>query len=190
MVVAAGNHYYQHQSAQGMGFPAIVRQAISVGAVYGRDEPGGYIYRDADKVPQAIAHAARPGQITPFSQRLHRRVNRTCYTTIFAPGAPVTSAGINGPHGESTDHGTSQATPVVAGMILLLQEYYQRHAGESPTVDQLTCWLRRGGVPIRDDDEGRDNVQHTGLSFRRLDAARALSAAERELARRGLLKRA
>jgi subtilisin family serine protease len=177
VVVAAGNDYFAHGSQQGMGYPAIIRQTVSVGAVYDAEE-GGFQYASG-----AQAFSTRAGQITPFSQRLHPTVNRTTRTEIFAPGAPVTSSGINGPHGESIQHGTSQATPVTVGIILLLQEFYQRHAGELPSIDQLTNWLRRGGVPIRDGDDEDDNVQHTNLTFLRLDAVRALNAAYRELVR-------
>ena len=181
VVVAAGNDYYSHNSEQGMGYPAIIRQTVSVGAVYDAEE-GGFRYGSG-----AEAFSSRAGQITPFSQRLHPTANRVTRTEIFAPGAPVRSAGINGAHGESIQHGTSQATPVTVGIILLLQEYYQRYAGEQPTVNQITNWLRRGGVRIKDGDDEHDNVQHTNLSFLRLDAVRALEAARREMARRGLM---
>ena len=181
VVVAAGNDYYPHNSQQGMSYPAIIRQTVSVGAVYDAEE-GGFSYSNG-----AEAFSSRAGQITPFSQRLHPTKNRVTHTEIFAPGAPVRSSGINGTHGESIQHGTSQATPVVVGIILLLQEYYKRHAGELPTVNQLTNWLHRGGVRILDGDDENDNVQHTNLTFLRLDAVRALDAARRELGRRGLL---
>ncbi len=177
VVVAAGNDYFKHNSQQGMGYPAIVRETVSVGAVYDAEE-GSFSYGSGAK-----ALSTRAGQITPFSQRLHQTVNRVTRTEIFAPGAPVTSSGINGPHGESIQHGTSQATPVTVGIILLLQEFYQRHAGQLPTVDQVTSWLRRGGVPIRDGDDEDDNVQHTNLTFLRIDAMRALNACYRELVR-------
>jgi subtilisin family serine protease len=177
VVVAAGNDYFSHGSKQGMGFPAVVRQTVSVGAVYDA-EGGGFGYRSG-----ARSFSTRAGQITPFSQRLHPSVNRATYTDIFAPGAPVTSSGIRGPHGESIQHGTSQAAPVTAGIILLLQEFYRRYAGELPTVKLLINWLRRGGVSIHDGDDEDDNVQHTNLDFRRLDAVHALTAAHRELVR-------
>jgi subtilisin family serine protease len=177
VVVAAGNDYFTHHSQQGMGYPAIIRQTISVGAVYDAEE-GGFEYACGAK-----AFSTRAGQITPFSQRLHPNVNRNTRTEIFAPGAPVISSGINGPHGESVQHGTSQAAPVTAGIILLLQEFYRRYAGELPTVDQVTNWLRRGGASIRDGDDEADNVQHTNLTFLRLDAVQALTAAYRELVR-------
>ncbi len=159
VVIAAGNDYFSHQSRQGMGFPAIIRECVSVGAVYDAVE-GGFRYGSG-----AVANSSRPGQITPFSQRLHESVNPDTYTDIFAPGAPVTSSGINGPHGESVQHGTSQATPVTAGLILLMQEFYWRATGELPTVDDLILWLRRGGVTIHDGDDEDDNVEHTKLGF-------------------------
>jgi subtilisin family serine protease len=181
VVVAAGNDYYSHGSRQGMGYPAIIRHTISVGAVYDAEE-GGFRYGSG-----AQAFSSRAGQITPFSQRLHPSVNPATRTEIFAPGAPVRSSGINGVHGESIQHGTSQATPVTVGVILLLQEYYQRYAGELPTVARIINWLRRGGVRIHDGDDEDDNVDNTNLEFLRLDAFRALAAAHRELARQGLV---
>jgi subtilisin family serine protease len=180
VVVAAGNDFFTHQSKQGMGYPAIIRETVSVGSVYDAEE-GGFRYASG-----AEAFTTRAGQITPFSQRLHYTVNRATRTEIFAPGAPVTSSGINGPHGESIQHGTSQATPVTVGVILLIQEFYQRHAGHLPSVEQIILWLRRGGLPIFDGDDEDDNVEHTNLTFLRLDAVRSLTAVYRELLRRKL----
>jgi subtilisin family serine protease len=178
VMIAAGNDYFRHNSQQGMSYPAIIRECVSVGAVYDADE-GGFSYGSG-----AVANATHAGQITPFSQRLHQSVNPNTYTDIFAPGAPVTSSGILGEHGESTQHGTSQATPVTAGLILLLQDFYYRVTGELPKVNQLVSWMRRGGVQISDGDDEDDNVTHTNLNFVRVDALSALDAARRELQRR------
>lgn len=183
VVVAAGNDYFTHKSSQGMSYPAILRNTVSVGAVYDAVE-GGFRYGSGGE-----AHSTRAGQITPFSQRLHPSVNRQTRTDIFAPGAPVTSTGINGQHGECVDHGTSQAAPVITGVILLLQEFYQRGTHEKPSVDQIVNWLRQGGVNILDGDDEDDNVQHTNLTFKRVDAVRALDAVRRELIRRRLGRR-
>lgn len=175
VVIAAGNSYFNHNSQQGMGYPAIIRECVSVGAVYDAEE-GSFSYASGAK-----AHSTRAGQITPFSQRLHRSVNHNTKTDIFAPGAPVTSSGINGPHGESVQHGTSQATPVTVGVILLLQAFYKLNTGELPEVDDLVTWMLRGSVNIVDGDDEDDNVQHTGKTFPRLDALSALDAARRAL---------
>ena len=40
MVVATGNDYFSHGSQQGMGYPGIIRQTVSVGAVYDADQGG------------------------------------------------------------------------------------------------------------------------------------------------------
>ena len=68
--VAAGNDYSGHSSAQGMSYPAIFRQTISVGAVYDADE-GSFSYGIG-----ATALSTAPDRITPFSQRLHASAGR------------------------------------------------------------------------------------------------------------------
>ena len=40
--IAAGNDFFKHHSAQGMSFPGILREAVSVGAVY--DEFEGSVH--------------------------------------------------------------------------------------------------------------------------------------------------
>lgn len=176
VVVAAGNAYFQHK-AQGMGYPAIARETTSVGAVYDASIPGGMKYRSG-----AEAFTTKAGQITPFSQRLHVSKCKACATDVFAPGAPVTSSGSNTDVGESVQHGTSQAAPVTAGVVLLLQEFHKDRTGALPSVDQIESWLQAGGVPIEDLDEKADNVPHTGLVFVRLDAVSAIEAAQRAIA--------
>jgi subtilisin family serine protease len=180
VVVAAGNDYYTQGSEQGMAYPAIIRECVSVGAVYDAPE-GRFTYSSG-----AVAHSTRAGQITPFSQRLHPSVHPEAYTDVFAPGAPVTSSGIWGKHGESTQHGTSQAAPVTAGLILLIQAFHQRVTGELPAVDDVVTWLRRGGITIHDGDDEDDNVEHTDMDFIRLDALSALDAVRRSLHKRRL----
>jgi subtilisin family serine protease len=183
VVIAAGNDYFSHNSQEGMSFPAIIRECVSVGAVYDAPE-GSFSYRSGAK-----AFSTRAGQITPFSQRLHPSVNARTRTDIFAPGAPITSSGIRGIHGESTQHGTSQATPVTAGLILLMQDFYKRATGELPTVDNLVKWLRRGGVTIRDGDDEDDNVEHTNKSYFRADALSTMDAIRRHLHKELLRKK-
>ena len=174
VVIAAGNSFFEFNSVQGMSFPAIIRESISVGAVY-----------DSDVKKQSygsgpVATKTGPDHITPFSQRLHPCVNAQTCTDIFSPGAPMTSTGILTDQGEATMSGTSQATPTVAGVILLLQEFYQRKTGQLPTVEQLTRWLKNGGVTIRDGDDEVNNVKPTGCDFKRVDVVNALTLASQE----------
>ena len=173
--IAAGNDFFTHGSAQGMSFPAILRNCISVGAVYDAFE-GPFSYNSG-----AVAHISAPDHITPFSQRLHADLSPHCSTDIFAPGAPVRSAGINGPNGESIQHGTSQATPVIAGLVLLMQEFHLRETATLPEVDQLVTWMQRGAVEIFDGDDENNNVTATNKTYLRANAVGALDAMRKDL---------
>jgi len=54
VVVAAGNNYYNFKS-QGMGFPAILRETVSVGAVYDSEFPHGIDHKNGAISYKAIA---------------------------------------------------------------------------------------------------------------------------------------
>ncbi len=183
--IAAGNDYFPHQSRQGMGFPGILAECVSVGAVFDSELE----YHPISYNSGATAYASTEGQITPFSQRLHPSVASRHYTKIFAPGAPATSSGILNDRGESTQHGTSQATPVTVGVMLLMQEYYWRETGQMPTVEQLVQWLNAGGVPIFDGDDENDNVSPTNLEYVRIDALSSLNMVRRHLQRKAYEKK-
>ncbi|MEM6795487.1 MAG: S8 family serine peptidase [Acidobacteriota bacterium] len=176
VVVAAGNDFFTHGSRQGMAFPAILRECVSVGAVY--DSHGGpFSYGSG-----ARAAVAAPDRVTPFSQRLHESVGLECRTDIFAPGAPIKSAGIENDRAESEQQGTSQATPVVAGVLMLLQQLHRRETGELPEVEDLVRLMRNTAVTVHDgENQGADNVVNTGLDFPRVDAFAALLALEEEI---------
>ncbi len=168
VVVAAGNAFYTYK-AQGMDYPAIVSECVSASAVY-----------DADIGPRwyasgASAPSTGPDRICPFAQRLHESVSAAGRTDVFAPGDRITSAGISSDSGSASSQGTSGATAVTAGVILLLQEYALRMTGALPTVDDLETWLRTG-VTINDGDDEDDNVPNTGLDFVRVDCPDAVAA--------------
>ena len=177
VVASAGNDYFTHSSRQGMGYPGIFRETVSVGAVFDANE-GGFTYGSG-----ASCTSSEADQITPFSQRLHGSFNSALRTDIFAPGAPVTSTGILNDRGESIQHGTSQAAPVTSGVILLMQEFCLRERKELPTVDELEEFLRRGAVRIIDEAGDVDNVDNTGESFLRIDALGAIQAIQNQMER-------
>jgi len=170
VIAAAGNGFYNHKSQQGMIYPAIFPETISVGALYDADIGRQHYIEGAE------AFTTGPGRIVPFSQRLHSSLNENARTDIFAPGTPIISSGIFDDHGESIQCGTSQSTAVVTGTILLLQEYVLRTQGELPTVDLIEKWLIQGSSYLVDGDDEDDNVENTGLSYPSLDVINVIEA--------------
>jgi subtilisin family serine protease len=182
VVAAAGNHYKCHASAgQGMGFPAIMQDVISVGAIFDRTLPE----REREYNCSAKSYRTRADQITPFSQRLHRDIGHAFHTTIFAPGAEVNAPDWTADNKSRSTNGTSQATPVVAGAIALMQHAYSKwSSGETwptkPSVEELKTWLRETATPITDSETEDDNVPNTGKEFLRIDVLRAVQRAFHE----------
>lgn len=175
VVAPAGNSFAQVEGQQGMSYPAIIRQCISVAAVFAAAQ-GEYATGAG-----GTAYSTRPGQITPYTQRLHPMVRHEARTTIFAPGGPITSAGISGPRGESNQHGTSLAAGVTSGIILLMQELHKKVRGELPEVADIVRWLRQGSVTIYDGDDEDDNTENTHLNYPLIDAFSALVQVRRAL---------
>lgn len=170
--VESGDDYFSNGSVQGMAYPAIFPGTVSVGAVYDANI-GSVTYGDG-----AIAFSTAADRICPFSQRLHPSGQFNNRTDVLAPGAAITSTGNTGDTSSSTQQSTSQAAPVVAGVILLLQEYYRDATGQLPTVDQLETWLRFSGDPVLDGDDENDNVVNTNQGYPRVNALASLQAVE------------
>jgi subtilisin family serine protease len=204
VVISSGNSFAAAMSVPGMSYPGIIREGISVAAVYDADLAKNELpkrYPDYNGL-QAIAFAVKRGQMTPFSQRLPETAGEL-RTDLVAPGAVIVSSGIKGQFGESTQEGTSQAAPIVTGIILLMQEWYRNFQiaaaakGDSakeaalraaaindvnlrPPVAKLLEWLRTG-ERITDDHGQDDNVENTKGSFPRVDAMAAFAAMTKEL---------
>ncbi|MBX9582476.1 MAG: S8 family serine peptidase, partial [Gemmataceae bacterium] len=187
VVVAAGNGYGP-SGQPGMGFPAICRETVSVGAVFDADWGAMGPYSHG-----GTALSTRADQIAPFSQRLHAShlsVDAATRTDFFAPGSPKQSSGIGGDDKPSLQEaGTSQASPVVAGVILLMQEYHLRKTGKLPAVDDLERWLQGGADTVVDvippPDQPYDNVPHSGLPYLRVNAWRAMTVMKATLDEQG-----
>jgi serine protease AprX len=192
VVAPAGNAYPDSAPKQGMDFPAICPEAISVGAIYDRDIP-----RTGDQPLFPLEagkniYAARAGACAAFSQRLAAKTAESpIRTDIFAPGFLVTSAsGVSAEDqrsGLAILSGTSAAAAHVAGAILLLQQRvrdltskFRPDAFEHlPEVDFIEAVLRKSGVEFIDQktagDQQADNVPASGATFVRLDAYKALA---------------
>ena len=192
IVTGAGNEYVSWDCQEGMVLPAICKETISVGAIFDRD----YVY-DPPMVYKggAVASRALQGRCTPFTQRLGEITGKDYRTDIFAPGSEVVSMGRFDKNdatfsrtGRAIQNGTSQAAPIVAGVVLLLQEYYMRlterlhPANPLPSVDLVVECLRAGGSEFKDEksqhEEDSDNAKSCGQAFRRIDAYSAFRSLE------------
>ncbi len=156
VVAAAGNDFFVHGSVPGVSYPAADPNTITVGAVYDANVGGTWSYGSGAK-----AFTTDADRITPFSQRHASLVD------VFAPGAPITGAGAG--TALTTQHGTSQAAPHVAGAAVLAQQLAVQTLGRRLTVSEFRSLLTDTGVTIHDGDDENDNVTNTGLNFKRLD---------------------
>jgi subtilisin family serine protease len=136
VVVATGNNF---TGAQGEGFAAIVQGTISVTATN------------------------LSGQLLANAQRLGSSIGGASATVIAAPGEGFNT--LSGDNGTAGVDGTSFATPLVSGAIVLLQQIYQQRFGSLPSVDQLQQWLQQGSNPIQD--------SVTGITIGELDIPKA-----------------
>ncbi len=139
VVSATGNNF---TGQQGEGFTAIVAGVISVTAT---DITGTQLLSDA--------------------QRLGTATGMGTMTDLAAPGEGMVAP--TGGSGYSSVEGTSFATPLVTGSVVLLQQIYQARFGVLPTVNQVTSWLENGSDPVYD--------PATGLTIGRLDIPKAAS---------------
>ena len=152
---AAGNDFYSYGGEQGVSYPAADPNSLAVGAVYDAYE-GGFTYSDGAKV-----YSTEADRICPFSQR------RSTLTTILAPGAVITGADSDG--GTVDMHGTSQASPHIAGIAVLAQQLAETALGRRLTIDEFAKLMRVSADWINDGDDENDNADHTGLDFPRVN---------------------
>lgn len=169
VTAAAGNRYHENGGKQGMCAPAIFPETVSVGALYSGDV-------GPSTFGTSTAYSTAALRVAAFSQRLGEALGGENRTDVFASGAPMTSSGIGDDSDSATAMGTSQAAPLAAGVVLLLQEHWLRHTGQLPTVEEVEAALREGSMPVNDGDDEDDNVAHTGEIYAALDAVKALAA--------------
>jgi RHS repeat-associated protein len=154
-VSAAGNDFYQNASAQGVSYPAADPYSLSIGAVYDANI-GAVSYAGG-----AVALSTAADRVAPFSQR------SLSLTSAFAPGAAITGAGPTG--NLVTMHGTSQASPHIAGIAVLADDLAMNVLGRRLTFAEFAGLLRTTGVLVMDGDDENDNVVNTNLAYPRVD---------------------
>ena len=154
VVSAAGNDFYTYGSRQGVGYPAADPNSLAIGAVYDANI-GSVSYGGA------IAYTTAADRITPFSQR------SALMTEVFAPGAAITGAGPT--DNLVTMHGTSQASPHIAGIAALAQQLADQFLGRRLTPQEFETILKTTGVTVNDGDDENDNVTNTRIDFQRVD---------------------
>lgn len=155
-VSASGNSFQGFNSVEGVSYPAADPNSLAVGAVFDSYNADGYDYGG-----KGTAYSADIDRITPFSQRDED------LTDIFAPGAPITAAGLDG--GLSTMHGTSMAAPHIAGVAALAQQLAVQELGRTLSVTEFADLLTASGKTINDGDDEDDSVANTGLDFPLVD---------------------
>ncbi|OXU15906.1 S8 family serine peptidase [Sedimentisphaera salicampi] len=153
---SAGNSYIDHAPDEGCSYPASDLNTMSVGAVF--DDDIGYMSYSGG----ATAFSTDADRITPFSLRHHQ------ISCLMAPGAKITAAGNSG--NILTMSGTSQASPILAGVSVIAQQISEDLRGTKLTFPQLREIIKATAQNIYDGDDENDNVQNTYEYYKRVNA--------------------
>ncbi len=162
VAAASGNSYFSYGSQPGLAFPAISNNVVSVGAVWDGS------FGAASWANGAKDYSTAPDQIASFTQR-------GAALDILAPGAYVTSTYLNNSFASMA--GTSMASPMVAAAAALIHQALDlKGQGSLATESNILSIMKATGVSIVDGAYGQDNVNHTWLTFKRLDVYAALES--------------
>lgn len=154
VVAAAGNDYYDYQ-VEGASDLAADPNTIAVGAVWDANV-GKVSFRSGAEDTTTGAD-----RLTSFSQRSDD------LATILAPGAFITGAAPGG--GTSSQGGTSQAAPHVAGIAALAQQLAQQTIGRRLTPQEFESLLVQSGDTVFDGDDEDNNVTNSNTNYKRVD---------------------
>jgi Ca2+-binding RTX toxin-like protein len=88
-------------------------------------------------------------------------------TTLFAPGDSIPAATLDNTVG--TKSGTSMASPIVAGAVVVIQQIAESLFGQRLTFEEMVKLFQTYGDVILDGDDEDDGLYHSGDSYSRLD---------------------
>ena len=150
VISAAGNSF--DGKTQGLGFPAIIPDVISVTGTDAHD------------------------QLAANAQRLGSAKGGTSAVSVAAPSIGITAPAEG--NSFTTEDGTSFAAPLVTGSVVLLQQMYENAYHTLPTIAVLDQLLQQGAVTVHDGTTGIDVGRLDVLkSLQILDAQIAASQA-------------
>ena len=163
---ASGNAYRNLVGCDtvGVSYPSADPNSLSVGAVWDANVGSGTLAGNDNILgteDDIVVSSTAADRIIGFSQRDRN------LTDIFAPGALINGATWNG--GSADMSGTSMASPHIAGVALLAQELAEDNLGRRLTPGQFRDLMRATGVTINDGDDEDNDVDATGLDFKRID---------------------
>jgi len=154
VISASGNEYGDDTSTVlrdpgrlGVAYPSSDPNSLSVGAVFARPGNIGNI------------QIGETDSIAYFSQRDEN------LSDVFAPGVSIAAAQANGSYVDRS--GTSMASPIVAGTVVLAQQLAERELGRRLSFDEIGSLLQSTGESIVDTQDPNDSVPNTGLTFYR-----------------------
>ena len=165
-VVSAAGNSWKSLTDRGLGpnvgSPAIF-STIAVGGVWEDGAEGNFSWAGG-----ATDFQTGPDRLMSISQRLdYDRM-------LFAPGALIESSTIDGGTGDMG--GTSMASPMVAGMVALLQDAAQTFGGQYLSPAEAREILIATADPVVDGDDENDNVPNLGVAFPRANIHNAVQA--------------
>ncbi|MCB9362780.1 S8 family serine peptidase [Candidatus Woesearchaeota archaeon] len=131
VVAATGND----ADYTGISSPACVANAVSVGAVFDYNYGHGWSYSSCSDTSTAA------DKLTCFT-------NRESIMDLLAPGAEIIAFSHTG--GTTAKHGTSQATPQVAGAAALMKQYYRTSYGHEISPLDIKTKLQNAGKKLYD----------------------------------------